>query len=193
MARRRRRPSRRPSPRSGSRRLRQPRLPWFTGKPYALYAHVRAVTTHGATAVEQPVRIQHALGASFPSRWRRSPARPLGAGRRRDRVPGLVPGHPQGRSDAHERRRPARALQLPPEDNWWSLVRWRVRAGAPGRRRAPERPARSLLRAWSPTYATTNPALVDRQAAARAAQCPTWSASGGRTARISSCPRYLHR
>ena len=24
-------------------------LPWFTGKPYALYAHVRAVTTRGAT------------------------------------------------------------------------------------------------------------------------------------------------
>src|SRR5262245_51183754 len=29
-------------------------LPWFTGKPYALYAHVRAVTTQGATAWSRP-------------------------------------------------------------------------------------------------------------------------------------------
>src|SRR5205823_1050379 len=29
-------------------------LPWFTGKPYALYAHVRAVTTRGPTAWSAP-------------------------------------------------------------------------------------------------------------------------------------------
>src|SRR4029077_12678245 len=29
-------------------------LPWMTGKPYALYAHVRAITTSGATAWSTP-------------------------------------------------------------------------------------------------------------------------------------------
>ena len=36
-------------------------LPWITGSPYALYAHVRAHTTSGPTTVEQAFRLQHSL------------------------------------------------------------------------------------------------------------------------------------
>ena len=40
-------------------------LPWFTGKPYALWAHVRAVTTRGATAWSRPF--------GFNVRWESTP------------------------------------------------------------------------------------------------------------------------
>ncbi|HET9461228.1 MAG TPA: hypothetical protein VFO56_04775, partial [Gaiellaceae bacterium] len=50
-------------------------LPWFTGKPYALYAHVRAITTQGATAWSKPF--------GFNVRWEDTPV-PMPA------KPGLV-------------------------------------------------------------------------------------------------------
>lgn len=40
-------------------------LPWFTGKPYALYAHVRAVGTNGASAWSRPF--------GFDMRWEELP------------------------------------------------------------------------------------------------------------------------
>ena len=36
-------------------------LPWITGSPYALYAHVRAHTTNGPTPLEHAFWLQHSL------------------------------------------------------------------------------------------------------------------------------------
>jgi len=133
-------------------------LPWFTGKPYALYAHVRAVTTHGATAWSKPF--------GFNVRWEDTPV-PMSA------KPGLVRWAPVEGATAYDvwytdirkivrthtnvaDQRELYSFHL--EDSWWQLVRWRVR------------PVRQVVGAlpnglpavsygpWSPTYATTNPA-----------------------------------
>jgi hypothetical protein len=133
-------------------------LPWFTGKPYALYAHVRAVTTHGATAWSRPF--------GFNMRWEDTPV-PMTA------KPGLVRWGAVEGATAYDvwypdirkvvrthtnvaDQREFYSFHL--EDNWWQLVRWRVR------------PVRQVVGAlpnglpavsygpWSPTYATTNPA-----------------------------------
>ncbi len=133
-------------------------LPWFTGKPYALYAHVRAVTTRGATAWSKPF--------GFNVRWEDTPV-PLPA------KPGLVRWGAVEGATAYDvwytdirkivrthtnvaDQREFYSFHL--EDSWWQLVRWRVR------------PVRQVVGAlpnglpavsygpWSPTYATTNPA-----------------------------------
>ncbi len=133
-------------------------LPWFTGKPYALYAHVRAVTTRGATAWSKPF--------GFNIRWESTPV-PMSS------KPGLVRWKPVEGATAYDvwypdiRRvirthtnvadqRELYSFHL--EDSWWQLVRWRVR------------PVRQVVGAlpnglpavsygpWSPLYSTTNPA-----------------------------------
>jgi hypothetical protein len=133
-------------------------LPWFTGKPYALYAHVRAVTTRGATAWSKPF--------GFNVRWESTPV-PLAS------KPGLVRWAPVEGATAYDvwypdirkvirthtnvaDQRELYSFHL--EDSWWELVRWRVR------------PVRQVVGAlpnglpavsygpWSPTYATNNPA-----------------------------------
>ncbi|MBM2822478.1 MAG: hypothetical protein HW413_1224 [Thermoleophilia bacterium] len=133
-------------------------LPWFTGKPYALYAHVRAITTRGATAWSRPF--------GFNMRWEDTPV-PLPA------KPGLVRWGAVEGATAYDvwypdirkvvrthtnvaDQREFYSFHL--EDSWWQLVRWRVR------------PVRQVVGAlpnglpavsygpWSPTYATTNPA-----------------------------------
>ena len=132
-------------------------LPWFTGKPYALYAHVRAITTRGATAWSKPF--------GFNVRWESTPV-PLVS------KPGLVRWAPVEGATAYDvwypdirkvirthtnvaDQRELYTFHL--EDSWWQLVRWRVR------------PVRQVVGAlpnglpavsygpWSPTYATTNP------------------------------------
>ena len=132
-------------------------LPWFTGKPYALYAHVRAITTRGATAWSKPF--------GFNVRWESTPV-PLAS------KPGLVRWAPVEGATAYDvwypdirkvirthtnvaDQRELYSFHL--EDSWWQLVRWRVR------------PVRQVVGAlpnglpavsygpWSPTYATTNP------------------------------------
>ena len=133
-------------------------LPWFTGKPYALWAHVRAVTTRGATAWSKPF--------GFNVRWESTPV-PQPA------RPGLVRWKPVEGATAYDvwypdirkvirthtnvaDQRELYTFHL--EDSWWQLVRWRVR------------PVRQVVGAlpnglpavsygpWSPTYATQNPA-----------------------------------
>ena len=132
-------------------------LPWFTGKPYALYAHVRAVTTRGATAWSSPF--------GFNMRWESTPV-PMTS------KPGLVRWAPVEGATAYDvwypdirkvirthtnvaDQRELYSFHL--EDSWWQLARWRVR------------PVRQVVGAlpnglpavsygpWSPTYATTNP------------------------------------
>jgi hypothetical protein len=144
-------------------------LPWFTGKPYALWAHVRAVTTRGATAWSSPF--------GFNVRWDSTPV-PQPA------KPGLVRWAPVEGATAYDvwypdirkvirthtnvaDQRELYTFHL--EDSWWQLVRWRVR------------PVRQVVGAlpnglpavsygpWSPTYATTNPAWAGGKLQIRAA------------------------
>ena len=144
-------------------------LPWFTGKPYALYAHVRAITTRGATAWSKPF--------GFNVRWESTPV-PLTS------KPGLVRWAPVEGATAYDvwypdirkvirthtnvaDQRELYSFHL--EDSWWQLVRWRVR------------PVRQVVGAlpnglpavsygpWSPTYATTNPAWAAGKLQIRAA------------------------
>ncbi len=144
-------------------------LPWFTGKPYALYAHVRAITTRGATAWSKPF--------GFNVRWESTPV-PLTS------KPGLVRWAPVEGATAYDvwypdirkvlrthtnvaDQRELYSFHL--EDSWWQLVRWRVR------------PVRQVVGAlpnglpavsygpWSPTYATTNPAWAAGKLQVRAA------------------------
>ena len=132
-------------------------LPWFTGKPYALYAHVRAITTQGATAWSKPF--------GFNVRWEDTPV-PMPA------KPGLVRWAPVEGATAYDvwytdirkivrthtnvaDQREFYTFHL--EDTWWQTVRWRVR------------PVRQVVGAlpnglpavsygpWSPIYAATNP------------------------------------
>ena len=144
-------------------------LPWFTGKPFALWAHVRAVTTHGATTWSTPF--------GFNMRWESTPV-PQPA------KPGLVRWAPVEGATAYDvwypdirkvirthtnvaDQRELYTFHL--EDSWWQLVRWRVR------------PVRQVVGAlpnglpavsygpWSPTYATTNPAWAGGNLQVRAA------------------------
>ena len=144
-------------------------LPWFTGKPYALWAHVRAVTTRGATAWSKPF--------GFNVRWESTPV-PQPA------KPGLVRWKPVEGATAYDvwypdirkvirthtnvaDQRELYTFHL--EDSWWQLVRWRVR------------PVRQVVGAlpnglpavsygpWSPTYATQNPAWAAGKLQVRAA------------------------
>jgi hypothetical protein len=144
-------------------------LPWFTGKPYALYAHVRAVTTHGATAWSKPF--------GFNMRWESTPV-PLTS------KPGLVRWAPVEGATAYDvwypdirkvvrthtnvaDQREFYSFHL--EDSWFQLVKWRVR------------PVRQVVGAlpnglpavsygpWSPTYATTNPGWAGGKLELRAA------------------------
>ena len=144
-------------------------LPWFTGKPYALYAHVRAVTTRGATAWSSPF--------GFNMRWESTPV-PMTS------KPGLVRWAPVEGATAYDvwypdirkvirthtnvaDQRELYSFHL--EDSWWQLTRWRVR------------PVRQVVGAlpnglpavsygpWSPTYATTNPAWSSGKLQLRAA------------------------
>ena len=144
-------------------------LPWFTGKPYALYAHVRAVTTRGATAWSKPF--------GFNMRWESTPVPMVSK-------PGLVRWAPVEGATAYDvwypdirkvirthtnvaDQRELYSFHL--EDSWWQLARWRVR------------PVRQVVGAlpnglpavsygpWSPTYATTNPAWASGKLQLRAA------------------------
>jgi hypothetical protein len=135
-------------------------LPWFTGKPYALYTHVRAITTHGATLWSRPF--------GFNMRWEELPVPMVSK-------PGLVRWTPVEGATSYQVWYPDIRKSLATHTNvadqrelytlhddpgWWSTVRWRVRAvrqtlgasqnGLPAVSYGP----------WSPLYATTNPDLT---------------------------------
>ena len=110
-------------------------LPWFTGKdPYALYAHVRSVTTTGTSAWSTPF--------GFDVRWEETPVPQVAR-------PGLVRWTPvdgatgyevwfggQGPSgyinkivQTHTNVADERDLYtFHLEEGWWRTVQWRVRA-----------------------------------------------------------------
>ena len=169
-------------------------LPWFTGKPYALYAHVRAVTTHGATAGARR-SASTCAGRTLRSRMARGRPRPLDARRGRDGVPRSgTPDIRQASSHAHERRRPARPVHLPPRRR---LVADRRVARA---RRAPGRRARSRTGfpqsrtdRGAPMYATTNPAGRAGKLQLGAAVSDVVSSGRDAPGRTSSCRPDVHR
>jgi hypothetical protein len=135
-------------------------LPWFTGKPYALYAHVRAITTRGATKWSKPF--------GFNMRWEDTPV-PQTA------KPGLVRWRPVDGATGyqvwyvdirksfatHTNVADFRELYLFHGDpNWWSTVRWRVRAVRRVLGTIPNGLPAVSYGPWSPVFATTNPALT---------------------------------
>ena len=133
-------------------------LPWFTGKPYALYAHVRAITTRGATAWSRPY--------GFNMRWEETPV-PMVT------KPGLVRWAAVEGATAYdvwypEIRKVLRThtnvadlrefYSFHLEDSWWQTVRWRVRPVRQVVGGLPNGLPAVSYGPWSPTYATTNPA-----------------------------------
>jgi hypothetical protein len=151
-------------------------LPWFTGKPYALWARVRAVTTRGATAWSRPF--------GFNIRWESTPIP-------QTTRPGLVRWRPVEGATAYDVWYPdirkvvrthtnvadlRELYSFHLEDSWWQVVRWRVR------------PVRQVVGAlpnglpavsygpWSPTYATPNPAWTSGKIHLRGAMSDAVSA-----------------
>lgn len=105
-------------------------LPWFTGKPYSLYAHVRAVTPRG------PSKWSRAHG--FNMRWEEIPV-PMAS------RPGLVRWTPVSGATSYDvwftgpyfskvLRTHTNVADLRElytfhlDDEWWRLLTWRVRA-----------------------------------------------------------------
>ncbi|MBA2741066.1 MAG: hypothetical protein H0U46_03540 [Actinobacteria bacterium] len=135
-------------------------LPWFTGKPYALYAHVRAVTGRGPSAWSKPF--------GFNMRWEELPV-PMAA------RPGLVRWKPVDGATSyqvwytdirktfstHTNVADQRELYIFHDDpNWYSTVRWRVRAVRHVLGEIPNGLPAVSYGPWSPVYATTNPSLT---------------------------------
>ena len=104
------------------------RLPWMTGSPYALWAHVRAVTRTGTTKWSEPF--------GFNMRWQNVPQADASP-------PGLVRWTPvEGATGYHvwflgPNKRIATRTNVADEREYWTLhqdsaitgvVRWRVRA-----------------------------------------------------------------
>jgi hypothetical protein len=152
-------------------------LPWFTGKPYALYAHVRAITTRGATKWSAPF--------GFNMRWEEIPV-PMTT------RPGLVRWRPVegatsyqvwytdiGRTiSTHTNVADLRELYLFHDDpNWWSTTNWRVRAVRHVLGTIPNGLPAVSYGPWSPMYATTNPALTTGKIQLRASVSDVVSAS----------------
>jgi len=134
-------------------------LPWFTGRPYAVYAQVRAVTPRGPSSWSRPY--------GFNMRWENLPV-PMVA------RPGLLRWRPvEGatgyqvwftdvrRSFAtHTNVADMREFYLFHEDpNWWATVRWRVRAVRQVLGSIPNGLPAVSYGPWSPEYATASPDL----------------------------------
>lgn len=159
-------------------------LPWFSGKPYALYAHVRAITARG------PTKWSRSFG--FDMRWDDLPVpmsgRPglvrwqpvQGATGYQIWFPGNLPGFPTGKLITSNTNvadlREFYLFHL--DDDWWSTVRWRVRAvrqvqgslanGLPAVSYGP----------WSPEYASVNPGWSAGRIQLRAALSDVVTAAG---------------
>ena len=132
-------------------------LPWFTGKPYALHAHVRAITTRGPTAWSKVF--------GFNMRWDETPV-PLAS------MPGLVRWTPVEGATAYDvwypdirkvirthtnvaDEREFYSFHL--EETWWQTVRWRIRPVRQVVGGLPNGLPAVSYGPWSQVYATTNP------------------------------------
>lgn len=135
-------------------------LPWFTGKPYALHAQVRAITTRGATGWSAPY--------GFNMEWSDRPV-PM-AGKQ-----GLVRWTTVEGATSYEVWYPDIRRSFATHTNvadmrefyafhenpgWWSTVRWRVRAVRQVLGAIPNGLPAVSYGPWSPVYATTSPDLA---------------------------------
>jgi hypothetical protein len=138
-------------------------LPWFTGNPYALYAHVRSVTMGGASGWSRPF--------GFNMRWEDTPV-PLAS------KPGLVRWTPIDGATGYEvwyggrgpsgfinkvvqthtnvaDQRDLYTFHL--EESWWRPVEWRVRAMRQVVGAAPNGLPAVSYGPWTDIYTTSNP------------------------------------
>lgn len=140
-------------------------LPWFTGKaPYALYAHVRSVTTEGASSWSTSYR--------FDMRWENEPV-PLAS------RPGLIRWTPVDGATGYEvwygGHGPSSWLNkivqtqtnvadqrdvytFHPDEGWWRTVEWRVRAMRVVVGALPNGLPAVSYGPWSQRYTASNPA-----------------------------------
>ncbi len=129
-------------------------LPWFTGQPYALYAHVRAITTKGPTGWSSPF--------AFNMRWPSVPT-PLAT------QPGLVRWGTVSGATGYQVWYPeidkvfsvhtnvADLREFYTLHNWYSTVKWRVRAVRRVFGSVPNGLPAASYGPWSPTYTASNP------------------------------------
>jgi len=152
-------------------------LPWFTGKPYALYARVRGVNSRGPTRWSAPF--------GFNMRWEDTPV-PMVA------RPGLVRWRPVEGATSYQvwytdvgvsfsthtnvaDQRELYAFHTDPD--WWATVRWRVRPVRQVLGSIPNGLPAVSYGPWSPVYATTNPDVATGQLQTRAAVSDVVSSS----------------
>jgi hypothetical protein len=134
-------------------------LPWMTGDPYALYAHVRARTGSGVSAWSAPF--------GFNMRWKTLPEQSVPS------IPGLVRWKPiEGATSyevwfvdvgkvittstnvADERE----YYSFHPDPQWSGVVQWRVRAVRKLYGSLPNGLPIVSTGPWSPTFVSANPA-----------------------------------
>ncbi len=157
-------------------------LPWFTGSPYALYAHVRAITSGGATSWSAPF--------GFNMRWDSTP-KPLRAEPdliRWTPVPGAT-GYQVWYTDAakvfttvtnvaDERE----YYTFHTDSSWTSTVHWRIRAIRRVYGSIPNGLPAVSVGPWSPVYTATNPAFTSGPLSPRLAISDRVSTAGKQSA-----------
>jgi hypothetical protein len=135
-------------------------LPWLTGKPYALYAHVRAIAPDGATS-------QWSAPYGLNMRWSEVPAKLPG-----DEYPGLVQWTPVDGASAYdvwfmEPNKIIRTKTNAADEReyytfhqgspWPDVVHWRVRAVRKTYGALPNFLPTVTYGPWSPMQTSTNP------------------------------------
>lgn len=134
-------------------------LPWFTGQPHALYAHVRAITSAGPTGWSKPF--------GFNMRWPTVPSpMPAPAGLIRwTPVPGATSyqvWYPDLSKlfTTHTNVADEREYYTFQPSGRWSTVHWRIRAVRQVFGDIPNGLPATTFGPWSPVYTSTNPASL---------------------------------
>ncbi len=132
-------------------------LPWFTGQPYALYAHARAITAKGPTGWSEPF--------AFNMRWPSVPT-PLPT------QPGLVRWSEVSGATGYQVWYPDIEKIISTHTNvadlrefytlhgWYPTVNWRVRAVRRVFGNVPNGLPVVSYGPWSPVYPASNPSLM---------------------------------
>ena len=138
-------------------------LPWFTGQPYALYSHVRAITAQGPTGWSTPF--------AFNMRWLDVPT-PL------ESTPGFVRWKQVPGATSYQVWYPQISKVFSTHTNvaderefytwhfntsWWTTVTWRVRAVRQVFGDIPNGLPAVSYGPWSDVYTAKNPNCDDRQ------------------------------
>ena len=137
-------------------------LPWMTGSPYAVYARVRAITREGVSRWSALVRLQRPLGQRAAAGRDLSGHVPLdawSAARRATRSGSRRCGRSSAmRTNAVDHRE---FYSFHQQAQYSGSVSWRVRAVRSLYGKIPTGLPTVSYGPWSPTYTTTNPAIVD--------------------------------